>query len=76
MIQHLDESIFKETQELGDSRITIGVFSYGNGPKKVQISREKMNADGEWRFAKLGRLTKEEFDSILPILQQAQKHME
>ena len=69
--QSLDVESFKKVQEFEDTRITVGLFSYNNGPKKLQISRENRNQDNEWRFAKLGRLTKSEIQAILPILSEA-----
>jgi len=69
--QALDVSSFKESKEFGETRITVGVHSYNEGTKKLQISRENMNANEEWRFAKLGRLTKEEAQEIIPIMTKA-----
>lgn len=69
--QSLDVASFKETKEFGDTRITIGVFSYNEGAKKLQLSRENMNQNEEWRFAKLGRMTKEEAQEIIPIMARA-----
>ena len=69
--QALDVSSFKESKEFGETRITVGVFAYNEGTKKLQISRENMNANEEWRFAKLGRLTKEEAQEIIPIMTKA-----
>ena len=71
----LDKQIFSKSHEMESSRVTISVYSYNNGPKKLQISRENMDAEGQWRFAKLGRLTKEEFQAILPHLQEASAHL-
>ncbi len=73
--QSLDVAKFKETKEFEDTRITVGVFSYNEGPKKLQLSRENVNANEEWRFAKLGRMTKEEAQEILPIMQKAIEEM-
>lgn len=73
--QTLDVATFKETKEFEDTRITIGVFSYNEGQKKLQLSRENMNANEEWRFAKLGRMTKEEAQEILPIMAKAVEAM-
>ena len=73
--QTLDVSSFKETKEFQDTRITIGVFSYNNGPKKLQLTRETRNQNEEWRFAKLGRLTKEEAQEIIPIMTRALETM-
>ncbi len=71
----LDVESFKETKELEDTRITVGVFSYNSGLKKLQISRENRNQNEEWRFAKLGRMTKEEAQEIVPIMMKAVETM-
>jgi nuclear transport factor 2 (NTF2) superfamily protein len=73
--QALDVSSFKESKEFGETRITVGVFSYNNGTKKLQLSRENMNQNEEWRFAKLGRMTKEEAQEIVPIMMRAVETM-
>jgi hypothetical protein len=69
----LDKSLFSESFESTTSRITVSVFSYNNGPAKLQISRE--NNDGEYKFAKLGRMTKEEAEKVMPLMEKALKHM-
>jgi hypothetical protein len=69
--QSLDKQVFCKTWETDDVRISVSVYSYNGGQKKLQISRENKNADGELRFAKLGRLTKEEAEAILPLIQLA-----
>ena len=71
----LDVESFKETKEFEDTRITIGVFSYNSGPKKLQVSRENRNQNEEWRFAKLGRMTKEEAQEIVPMMLKAVETM-
>ena len=71
----LDVESFKESHDFGESRITVGVFSYNEGIKKLQISRENKTQDDEWRFAKLGRMIKEEAEVMLPIIQKAVESM-
>jgi len=71
----LDKSIFSETIPFETTRITVGVFSYNDGEKKLQISRENMNQDGEWSFAKLGRMFKDEAKKVIPLMEKALKHM-
>lgn len=71
----LDVESFKETKEWEETRISVGVFSYNEGIKKLQLSRENMNANGEWRFAKLGRMNKEEAQEIVPIMMKAIEQM-
>lgn len=67
----LDKQVFAKHWENDTDRITVSIYSYNNGPKKLQISRENKNAEGELRFTKLGRLTKEEAVAILPLVQEA-----
>ncbi|MDD3375015.1 MAG: hypothetical protein PHY73_04760 [Candidatus Omnitrophica bacterium] len=71
----LDIEIFKDAKEFEETRITVGVFSYNGGEKKLQISRENKNAAEEWRFAKLGRMNKAEIQEILPSLKTAIENM-
>lgn len=73
--QSLDVSSFKESKEFEDTRITVGVFSYNGGQSKLQLSRENRNQNDEWRFAKLGRMTKEEAQEILPLMTKAVEGM-
>lgn len=73
--QSLDAETFKETKEFNETRITVGVFSYNGGPKKMQVSRENLDQNGDWRFAKLGRLNKDEAKEIIPIMMKAVEKM-
>ena len=67
----LDQQVFAKAWQGDGTKITVGVYSYNRGPKKVQISREIEAAEGRPGFAKLGRLTKDELEGILPLLQEA-----
>jgi len=71
----LDESLFSKSFETDLGRLTVSVFSYNSGPKKLQISRENRTGQGEFSFAKLGRITKEELEALLPFIQEALKFM-
>jgi len=71
----LDQESFKETKEFEETRISVGVYSYNSGEKKLQLSRENRNMDSDWRFAKLGRITKEEAQEIVPIMMRAVEKM-
>ena len=73
--KNLDKSLFSETIDFETSRITVGVFSYNDGEKKLQISRENMNQNGEWSFAKLGRMFKDEAKKVIPAMEKALEHM-
>ena len=71
----LDAATFKETKDFGETRVTVGVFSYNGGVKKLQISRENVDPNGDWKFAKLGRMTKPEAQEVVPILMKAIENM-
>ena len=67
----LDEKMFSEAWEADNDRISVSVYSYNGGPKKLQITRENKDREGNFRFTKLGRLSKEEVQAILPLVQKA-----
>ena len=67
----LDECLYKKEWETDNDRLTVSIYSYNQGVKKLQINRENRNAQGELRFAKLGRLTKEEAEAVIPMMQEA-----
>lgn len=71
----LDKEVFAKSNENDDGKITVSVHSYNNGPKKLQIVRENRDQEGGFRFAKLGRMTKDEAQAILPFIQEALSNM-
>jgi hypothetical protein len=71
----LDNQLFSKILETDGGRITVSVYSYNNGPLKMQIVRENKDAEGNFRFAKLGRLSKEEAQEAIPLIQEALGHM-
>jgi len=71
----LDKEVFSKSHENDDGKITVSVHSYNNGPKKFQIVRENRDQEGALRFAKLGRMTKDEAQAILPLIQEALSNM-
>lgn len=72
---NLDKQIFLRAIETGGGKINVGVYSYNNGASKLQLTRENLDAEGNARFAKLGRLSKEEVSAILPLIQEAVSKM-
>jgi hypothetical protein len=72
----LDEQLFSKAWETEEDRLTVSVYSYNHGAKKLQINRENKNAQGEFRFAKMGRLTREETEALLPLIQEALPHLD
>jgi hypothetical protein len=73
--KNLDKELFSESVDLEKSVITVAVFSYNGGTPKLQISRQNRNAESELSFAKLGRLTKEEVEAILPLIEKAKGYL-
>jgi hypothetical protein len=71
----LDKEVFSKAYENDDGKITVSVHSYNNGPKKLQIVRENRDQEGGLRFAKLGRMTRDEAQAVLPLIQEAISNM-
>jgi hypothetical protein len=71
----LDAQLFAKALDTEDGRITVSVYSYNNGVKKLQIVRENKDPEGNMRFAKMGRLTKAEIEGIMPFIQEAITNM-
>lgn len=72
----LDKSLFSKFWESAEQRLTVSVYSYNQGPKKLQISRQNKDEQGDFKFFKLGRMTKEEIESLLPLLKEALSYMD
>ena len=73
--KNLDKELFSQSVDFDKSKITVSVFAYNNGTPKLQISRENKNASGELSFAKLGRMTKDEVEKVLPLMEKAKKFL-
>ncbi len=72
----LDKELFSESVDFGRTKITVSVFSYNGGIPKLQLSRENKSAEGsEASFAKLGRMTKDEVNAILPLMEKAKNYL-
>ena len=67
----LDEKLFSKSWEDDATKVSVSIYSYNKGLKKLQISRENKDAEGELRFSKLGRMTKQEAEAIIPFIQEA-----
>ncbi len=72
----LDESLFSKAEETELGRLTVSIYSYNKGAKKLQITRENRDSEGGFMFAKLGRMTKQEAEIVFPLMQEAVKHMD
>jgi hypothetical protein len=72
---NLDENLFSKSQESETGRLTVSVYSYNKGAKKLQFTRENRDQEGGFRFAKLGRMTKEEIEPLIPFIKEALNFM-
>jgi len=70
-----DKCLWKESIDFERTKITVSVMSYNEGVPKLQISREMKNAEGQLKFAKLGRMLKEEVEAVLPLMEKAKEHL-
>jgi len=68
---NLDEQAFSKEWESEDGKIIVSVHSYNKGVNKLQITREIKDRSGNFIFAKLGRMSKEEIEGVLPIIKEA-----
>ena len=71
----LDKEMWAESVDFERSKITVAVMCYNEGTAKLQISRQNKNAAGELGFAKLGRMTKEEAEVVMPLMKKAFEQM-
>lgn len=71
----LDAEVFTKSYETDSGKIIVSVHSYNSGPNKMQVTREFKDKEGNFSFARLGRLSKEEAEGILPLMQEALKKM-
>ncbi|RJP29635.1 MAG: hypothetical protein C4533_01195 [Candidatus Omnitrophota bacterium] len=71
----LDEQLFQKEWESENTKIVISVHSYNKGAKKLQVTREVKDKEGNFIYAKLGRMSKEEVEGIMPLIEEALKKM-
>jgi len=72
---NLDECIASKSLENEMGKIVVSVYAYNQGQKKMQLSRENKDKQGNLRFAKLGRMTKEEIEGLLPLINEIKGQM-
>ncbi|MEM2115924.1 MAG: hypothetical protein QW524_03070 [Candidatus Woesearchaeota archaeon] len=69
--QDLDKEIWNSEKVFYNrTKLIVSVRSYNNATPKIQISRCNKTNSG-WSFTKLGRLTKEETESLIEMLNDA-----
>ncbi len=59
------------TIEVAGGSIKVGLWSYAGGPKKIGMTRTFLKRDGSEGTGAIGRVTKEEMEQLLPLLQKA-----
>lgn len=74
--KELDREVFGEDIAFETTKIRVSIFSYNEGEPKVQLGRMNLNVEsGDWRYSKLGRLTKEEAQGVHSALAKALENM-
>jgi hypothetical protein len=74
--KNLDKEIYGEDASFETTKVRVSVMSYNEGRAKLQLSRENLNPDdGEWRWSKLGRMTKDEVEKVIPLMEKALNEM-
>ena len=72
----LDAEVFGEEASFETTKIRVSIMSYNEGQPKLQLSRENLNPDsGDWRWSKLGRMTKDEATAVQPLIVKAIENM-
>jgi hypothetical protein len=72
----LDVEVFGEEVAFETTKLRVSVMQYNEGQKKLQVSRENLDNDsGDWRWSKLGRMTKEESEKVVPAMVKALENM-
>ena len=72
--KNLDKELTSKLAEFETTKIKVSIFSYNDGTPKLQISRENLNPNsGQWSFSKLGRMTQEEAEAVLPLFDEVVK---
>ena len=73
----LDKEIFRKEAVFDRSRIVVSIKSYNEGIPKVQLARDlKDQETGEFKWGKLGRLSKEEIEAVIPMLEEVKDKLE
>ncbi len=70
--KELDKCLWTKKAIVGNFTFEVSVMQYSEGVPKVQITRRINEGD---RWAKLGRLTQEELEAILPMLKEAEEKL-
>lgn len=68
--QNLDESLWQKKVEVGEYNLEVKIMRYNKGTPKINLQRFR----GE-RFTKLGRLTMEEAEAVIPLMKHAIEEM-
>ncbi len=66
--KELDKQLWTKKVPVGNFYFEVSIMQYGEGAKKIQITRRITDGD---RWMKLGRLTGDELEALLPVLKEA-----
>lgn len=72
-----DSELKKEIISINPGKdIVVGIYSYDSGQKKLQISRRVATTTGQGGFRPIGRMTKDEIEKILPVINKLMKELD
>jgi hypothetical protein len=78
----LDETIWTKDVDISNPfnkgtkfKFVVSVMRYKGGQPKIDIKRLTYGAYMKGEYGKLGRLTKDEMDSLIPVFYEAMKEM-
>lgn len=73
----LDKELFSTQKEFETTKLIVSIMSYNEGQKKIQVSRENLDMNtGDWRWSKLGRMTKDEATALHSLMSEAIENLE
>ena len=72
----LDRYFYSKSWENNFTRLSVSVLAYNKGKKRLQVTRQNINTEGQIRTVKLGRITKEEIESLLPLIAEAIEYLD
>lgn len=70
-----DKLVKSETLEFEGMKITVSIHSYDGGDNKMGLSKLLVKEGEEDKFAKVGRMTKEQAEKVVPVMQKMLEDM-
>lgn len=69
-----DKKLFEKEADFGKHSIVVAVYQYEDGEPKLQLNKKVFSESGSM-FTKIGRLSIDELNQVLPLIEEAKKFM-